>query len=271
MTVSDSGRRRFEEDVREIREFLGFAEDRDVHRQAPGREAILVELADSAEIGCAEERHPIVLVPVKLAVAGLLEAETGEPRIVGEPASGRIGGHVEIGVVVDDLARLPLFHHVHPRGLLEIPPKMEECNGELARAVGPQGQVGLELDLAVGVVIDLLENFRRWARRRHIGHRCHVPRLLFQTLVRKRRWLAHLQSLLGEGRGGESRSGETRGGGGELEELAAIEHEWHLLLEKPHPTKVAGLSHSYPLEKSTSAVKLTPHTGAVTKRLQSGS
>ena len=147
----------------------------------------MVEFADGAEIGCAEERHPVVLAPVELAAAGSWKRKPGEAGIVGQLARGRIRRHVEIGVVVDDLARLALLHHVHARGLLEIASQMEERDGKLARPVGPQGQIGLELDLAVGVVIDLLQDFGRGARRRHIGHRRHVARLLFQRLVGKRR------------------------------------------------------------------------------------
>ena len=56
---------RCEVDVGENRELLCAIRYGDVHRNAAGRETILIELSDGSKIGGAEKRDPVVLAPIK--------------------------------------------------------------------------------------------------------------------------------------------------------------------------------------------------------------
>jgi len=106
----------------------------------------------------------------------------------------------------------------------------------IASAIGP------EPDLAVGVIIDLIEDVRRGARRRDIGRTGHALGPLLQILERKGGRCSHLQTLLRHGRGGKALSGQGGRGGGCLEKLAAVEHgTTHILIvERRTPTDQGG-------------------------------
>jgi hypothetical protein len=136
----------------------------------------------------------------------------------------RIRRHVEIGVVVDDLARLSPLHRVHPHGLLEEAAEVEERDRIVARAVGPQGEIGLELDLAVGVVVDLLQDLRVRPRRRIVGRGGERLGPGLEGLEGEGRGIAHRQRGLGEGRLREACGSEGSRGGGAFEERAAVDH-----------------------------------------------
>jgi hypothetical protein len=213
---------RLEIDMGEAREILGGAEHRRVDGDAAGGEPVLIELADGAEIGCAEEGDPVVPAPIERAVAGLLEAEAGKAGIVRDAMGGRIRRHLEIGAVVDDLARLPALDNVHADRRSEIAAHMEEGDGEFARPVRPQREVGPELDLAVGVVVDLLQDFRGRARRRLVGRTGHRLRALLQRLEGRRRGRPEAQAL--ERVRGERRAGSSERAQGAGEKGAAVHH-----------------------------------------------
>src|SRR5450830_142983 len=99
----------FEVEVSEVREFFRFAGLGNVDGDAACRQAVLIQVADGAEIGGAEEGDPVVLAPVELGLvagAAFLKAETGEAAAARQLASRAVGGHVEVAFVVQDLARL---------------------------------------------------------------------------------------------------------------------------------------------------------------------
>src|SRR5918993_169001 len=84
--------------------------------------------------------------------------------LIGKPVRRRIGRHVEIAAVIDDLARHPALDDVHPDRRLEVAPHMEEGDREAARPVGPKREIGLEPDPAMGVIVDLVQHLGRGTR-----------------------------------------------------------------------------------------------------------
>ena len=137
---------------------------------------------------------------------------------------GRAGRHVEIGVVVDDLPGLAALDDVHPHRSREIAPEVEEGHRKVARSVRPQGEVGLEADLAVGVVVDLRQDLRRRARRGGIGPGGAAARLGLQGLEGEGLRRAELQRGLGQGGRGKAGRGEPGRGGRGGEEETAVDH-----------------------------------------------
>jgi hypothetical protein len=182
-------------DMREIGEFLGFPRNGCIDHDSARGEAVLELVADRAEIGRTEEGDPVVRLPGQRLVApadrgrdpaagiGLLKAESSEARATRQLVGNRIRRHVEIVFAVDDFARLPALHDVDALRLLEEAPEVEERRGELAlgdldglagiRALvsRERRKIRTEADLAVGVVIDLLQNVRGRHRRRLIRSR----------------------------------------------------------------------------------------------------
>ena len=121
-----------EPELLEIRELLVVWWKRigDVYRGGAGREAVLEKLADRAEIGCAEEGGPVVLAPIDRPGAALLEAEAREARAFGHVVRRAVDGHLEVGLLVEDLASLPAVDDVDRDATLEERPEMEERGRE---------------------------------------------------------------------------------------------------------------------------------------------
>ncbi len=224
----------------EVGEFLRPVGDGDVERHPAGREAILPQFADRAEIGGAEKGDPVVLAPVEGPVARFLNAQAGEARARRQVARGGIGRHVEIGLLVDDLARLAALDHVHPDRLLEKQAEMEEGDRERAGPVGEQGVGVLVADLAPFLVVDLLQHLGRGPRRRLIGLMCALAGLLLEELVGERDRRLELEAV---GRGGESpadRAHHRRGRGDPLEDRATINAIRHDdLFDGARPTRLS--------------------------------
>ncbi len=150
--------RRFEPEMGEGREFLGLAGFGHVDGNAARGQPVLVQVADGAEIRCPEEGNPVVLAPVAcllVAEAAFLEAEAGKAAARRQLVRGAVGRHVEVGVVVDDLAglggaALGALDHVHAHRRAEVRAEVKEGNRELPGATGKERVVGAEADLAVG-------------------------------------------------------------------------------------------------------------------------
>lgn len=206
-----AGLGRLEPDMGEIRKFLRLVGYRDIDRDAPRRQTILVELANGAEIGRAEEGHPIVAAPVERlpfragkALAALLKAESRKAGIVRQCAGGTVGGHVEQAWRIEDLARVLAaglaLHHMHAHRLLEIAAEMEKRHRVVPGAVREQSEVGLVADPAMGVVIDRLKHVRFHDRLGGIGPAGKVASTDLQHLIGKWRRAAEIEPLLREGR-----------------------------------------------------------------------
>ena len=181
--VADAG---LDIEVGEVGKLLRPVGDRDVDRDAARRQAVLREFADRAEIGGAEEGDPVVLVPVERAVARLLDAQAREARALRQLARRRIGRHVEIGLIVDDLARRVAVDDMHPDRLLEEQAEVEEGHRKSARPVGEQRIVVAVADLSPLLVVDLLQHLRRGTGRRNVGRVGAVARLRLEELVGER-------------------------------------------------------------------------------------
>src|SRR5262245_23656499 len=95
--------RPFDIDIREIRKLFVLAVHDRIDGNTASGQAILIKLADGAEIRSAKESDPVVLAPIESAVARLLDAEPGKARAPRQLPGGRIFGHVEIIRIVDDL------------------------------------------------------------------------------------------------------------------------------------------------------------------------
>ena len=205
----------------EVGELFRTVGDRDVERNSARRQAVLVEFADGAEISGAEKGDPVVLAPIERAVARLLDAQTGEAGALRQTMRHRIGGHVEIGLVVDDLARLTVLDRIHVDGLLEEQAEVEEGDGKASGSVGEQGVVGAKADLAPFLVVDLLNDVGRRTGRRRIGAVRPFARLSLEEIERKGRRLAEGESvrrrsrILADG-------GDRRGGGCAHQHCAAV-------------------------------------------------
>ena len=195
--------------------------DRDVERDAARRQAVLVQLADGAEISGAEKGDPVVLAPVERAVARLLDAQAGEAGALRQAVRHRVGGHVEIGLIVDDLPRLAVLDRVHVDGLLEEQAEVEEGDREAAGTVGEQRVVGAIADLAPFLVVDLLHDVGRRAGRRRVGAVRLLARLGFEEIERKGRRFAKGESVRRRGRAFAD-GGDRRGGGCALQHRAAV-------------------------------------------------
>ena len=65
-----------------------------------------------------------------------------------------VAWHIEVRRVVDDLAGDAVVQGIHPHGGAKKRPQVKERHGELAGAVGEQGALGFEVDLAVGGVVE---------------------------------------------------------------------------------------------------------------------
>ena len=209
-------------EVGEVGKLFRPISDRNVDRDAARGQAILPEFADRAEIGGAEEGDPVVLVPVERAVSRLLDAQAREARALRQIARRRIGRHVEIGLVVNDLARLAAVDDMHPDRLLEKQAEMEKCHRKLARSVGEQGEIVAVADFPPFLVIDLLQHLWRGTRRRNVRRVGAIARLRLEEIVRERDWGIELQPIrLGAESFGE-RIHRRSGRGGTLKQRAAI-------------------------------------------------
>ena len=215
--------RRVEPHVREVGEFFRLASLCDVQRNAACRQAVLIQLADGAEVRRTQEGHPVVLLPVELllvAQAALLEAEASEAAAgfgpIGQLACGAVGGHVEVRRVVDDLARGAFFHNVHVHGRAEERAQVEERHRKLPRAIGKQRVCRVELDLAVGFVVDLGEDIGRRRGGRRVLLAGHRAGALDQRIERKRCGIAQFDAAGGQcfGRDAERCQRGGNGGGG---------------------------------------------------------
>ncbi len=170
----------------EVGEFLRPIGDGDVERHASGREAVLPQFADRPEIGGPEEGDPVVLAPVERAIARFLDAQAGKARSRRQVARWGIGRHFEIGLLVNDLARLAAFDHMHADRLLEKESEVEKGDRERAGPVGEQGVGVLVANLSPFFVIDLLQHLGRGSRRRLVRLMRTIARLLPEELVGKR-------------------------------------------------------------------------------------
>src|SRR5690606_15983712 len=83
---------------------------------------------------------------------------------------------------------------MHGDRLREVLAEVKEGNRELTRTIGKQRVVGLESQLAVLGVIDLLHNLRRRPRRRNIWLFYERTRLLLQPIVGEGKLLTKLQA-----------------------------------------------------------------------------
>ena len=206
----------------EVGEFFRPIGDGDVERHPAGRQAVLPQFADRAEIGGAEKSDPVVLAPVEGPVARFLDAQAGEARPRQQVARRRIGRHVEIGLLVNDLARLAAFDHVHSDRLLEKQSQVEEGDRVRAGTVGEQGVGVLVADLAPFFVIDLLQHLGRRPRRRLVRLMRALAGLLLEELIGERDRRLELKAI---GFGGESLADRThrrRGCGDPFENRATV-------------------------------------------------
>ena len=67
-------------EVREIRKFFLALGDRHIECDGSRGKPILALFADRTNMMSTEESDPIVLAPVERAIAGFLDAQTGEAR-----------------------------------------------------------------------------------------------------------------------------------------------------------------------------------------------
>ena len=149
-------------------------------------QAVLVELADGAEIRGAEKSDPVVLVPIEFSVAILLQAEPGETRPFGQAARDRVGRHVEIIRAIDNFPRLVMFDGVHFYRLLKEHAEVEKGGGEVAGALRSQRCLGTKAYLPMRGIVDLRGDVGRGARRGGIVHGCQHACALLERVERKR-------------------------------------------------------------------------------------
>ena len=156
-------------EFREIRELLLATALPCIERNAACGKPVLPQFADGAEIGSAEKGDPVVLVPVERPVLGLLQAEAGKADALRQLARGRVRGHVEIGLVVEDFARLPAFDEMDLDRLAEELAEMEEGHRALLRPGRIDRRPVIVADLAPFLVVQLLHDLRGRLRRRLVG------------------------------------------------------------------------------------------------------
>ena len=169
--------------------------DCNVKRDAARRQAILREFADRAEIGRAEEGDPVVLMPIQRSIARFLNTQAGEADPFWQIVRWRIGWHVEIGLVVDDLARCIAIDDMHSDGLLEKQTEMEECHRKSAGSVGEQRIVVAVADFSPLFVIDLLQHLLRRTSGGRVGRMGFVARLRLEKIISERDRGIELQSV----------------------------------------------------------------------------
>lgn len=158
-----------------------------------------------------------------------MQLEAGEARALRQRPGGRIGGHLEIGLIVENLARLPGLDDMHRHGLLEEHAEMEEGDAEAARPLSEQGLIHVEVDLAPILVVELGQNVGRRLRGADIGRGGHGPGQLFQRVEGEGRGLAKLEArLLGQRRRAADGDEASRGRCGDgLEDGAAVDGLGH--------------------------------------------
>src|SRR3546814_8612899 len=100
----------------------------DVQREAAGREAVLLQGADGAEVGRAQEGDPVVGLPVAVR-RRLLQAEAGEAGILRQLAGDGVRRHVEVVGGIKNLPRGAVLQGVHLHRRAEVPAEMEEGRG----------------------------------------------------------------------------------------------------------------------------------------------
>ncbi len=187
----------------------------------------MIQFADGTEVRRTQEGDPVVLLPVELflvAQAAFLEAEAREAAVARELARGAVGGHVEVRLVVDDLARFALVHHVHAHRCAEERAQVEERHRKLAGAVGEQGVGGVELDLAVGFVVDLGEDVGRRGGRRRVGLAGHGAGPLDEGIEVERCGIAELDAAGGQRLGRDAERGQRGGEGSGGKKVSARDH-----------------------------------------------
>src|SRR5690606_452097 len=89
---------------------------------------------------------------------------------------------------------LPAEDGMHRDRFREELAEVKECHRELTRTIGKQCVFGLEAQLAVLRVIDLLHDLRRRPRRRDIGLLGEYTRLLLQPIIGEGKLLTKLQA-----------------------------------------------------------------------------
>src|SRR5277367_1653919 len=97
-------------------------------------------------------------MPIQRSIARLLDTQAGEANSFWQIVCRRIRRHVEIGLVVNDLASIAAVDDVHPHRLLEKQTEMEECHRKSAGSVGEQRIVVAVAYLSPFLVIDLLQH-----------------------------------------------------------------------------------------------------------------
>ncbi len=241
-------------EVGEVGKLFRPISDGDVERDAARREAVLPEFAYRTKIGRAEKGDPVVPAPVKRAVARFLHAEAGETGALRQIASGRIGRHIEVGLLVNDLARHVALDDMHSDRLLEKQTEMEERHRIRARPVGEQREVVAVADLAPFLVIDFLQDVWRRTRRSNVGTVRPITGLRLEEVVGERNGRVELQAV---GLGGESlreRIQRRRGCGRAFQQCAAVYAFGHknlsdrapCLRDSPRsgkPSRAAALAH----------------------------
>ena len=129
-----------------------------------------MQFADGAEIRGAEERHPIIALPVEVfVVLGFLHAQASEANTLRQLSRNRVRRHFEIALVVDDFPRLIAVDDAHLDGFLKKHTEMEEGHRKSVRAFRIKRVRGIELDLAPGLIVDPANDVRSGPRRRVIG------------------------------------------------------------------------------------------------------
>ena len=213
---------RLDIEVGEVGKLLRPVGDRNIERDPSRRQAILPQFADRAEIGRAEKGDPVVLMPIQRSIARFLNAQAGEANPFRQIVRRRIGRHVEIGLVVNDLARVAALDDMHPDRLLEKQTEMEEGHRKPARSVGEQCVIVAVADFSPLLVIDLLQHLLRRTSGGRVWRMGLVARLRLEKIVSERDRGIELQSVrLGPQRFGK-RIHRRGGRGGALQQCAAI-------------------------------------------------
>ncbi len=181
-------------EAREAGKLLGAGRggvDRDAARGQPE----LVERPGGAEIGCAEEGHPVALLIL------VHDSEARETR-VRELPRGMVVLHVEIVAGELDLTRLAVLHHMDAHGLLEEPPWMEETHGRGVGRVGPERVVRIVGYPVVLVIADLVEDLGLGDTRRGVWAPGEFARQVHNRVEGKTLGIPGLDALFGGARHG---------------------------------------------------------------------
>ncbi len=177
-------------------------------REPARREAVALAAAEEAEIARAQERHD--LVPDVRGVDRKFQAEARKAEV-----DRHVGGELVAPVVeevrrIGDRRRDAVAQHVDHDGTLVEVAEVEEFEPEVGvELLAEQGLLGLEADVAPGVVIEIGEAVGQRRHVRVIGGGGEVARALHHVLIAERRRRAALRSVaLGEGGLDHGRAGK---------------------------------------------------------------